>query len=330
MENASGIIIPVASGKGGVGKSVLTANLAISLAEAGYSTIAIDLDLGGSNLHSYLGLSNDFAGIGDYVRARTASLEDLLIPTGTTNLRIIPGDVRTPMMANFHHAQKIKLINDIKKLEAHYILLDLGAGSSFNTLDMFGMSSRSLLITTPEYPAIMNMQMFLKNFIFRRIEGLVKSRSILLNLVHHLFALPHTEVVSVERICREIETRDRDIAQKIRTLCATYRPRIIYNMGQHYEDVNVAQKIDKSLYQMLSMEIDHFGFVFSDSEVTSSTRGKTPLLRYHRDSVVAQNIIEIADRIIRLWPKKLSASSERLHQNAQKNYEQWFHGDSFQ
>ena len=57
MDNKS-VIIPVASGKGGVGKSIVTANLAVSLANSGYSTVAVDLDLGGSNLHSYLGLLN--------------------------------------------------------------------------------------------------------------------------------------------------------------------------------------------------------------------------------------------------------------------------------
>ena len=61
------VIIPVAGGKGGVGKSILAANLAMALAQAGHETIAVDLDLGGSNLHSYLGISNTFAGVGDFL-----------------------------------------------------------------------------------------------------------------------------------------------------------------------------------------------------------------------------------------------------------------------
>ena len=64
-ENSSMTIIPIASGKGGVGKSVITANLAVNLAERGYKVIAADLDLGGSNLHTCLGLDNNNPGIGD-------------------------------------------------------------------------------------------------------------------------------------------------------------------------------------------------------------------------------------------------------------------------
>ena len=67
-------IIPVASGKGGVGKSFLTANLGFALGEMGHRTVAVDMDLGGSNLHAFLGLSNRFPGIGDFLKARTAKL----------------------------------------------------------------------------------------------------------------------------------------------------------------------------------------------------------------------------------------------------------------
>ena len=51
-ENARCKILPIASGKGGVGKSVLVANLGISLASFGQRTVLVDLDLGGSNLHT--------------------------------------------------------------------------------------------------------------------------------------------------------------------------------------------------------------------------------------------------------------------------------------
>ena len=66
-------IIPIASGKGGVGKSFITANLAIALAKLGKQVIVADLDFGGSNLHTCLGIHNTHPGIGDFLRARFAS-----------------------------------------------------------------------------------------------------------------------------------------------------------------------------------------------------------------------------------------------------------------
>ena len=131
--NSGSIIIPVASGKGGVGKSFISANLAIALAELGHKVIAVDLDFGGANLHSFLGLSNRNPGIGDFLQARIAELDELLVPSDIPNLQFLSGDGKTPFMANIAYAQKIKLISRLKKLPADYILLDLGAGSSFNT-----------------------------------------------------------------------------------------------------------------------------------------------------------------------------------------------------
>jgi len=122
-------IIPIAAGKGGVGKSFLAANLAIALAELGHRTIAVDLDLGGCNLHSFLGLPNRFPGVGDFLKARSAQLEELLVPTQAPHLSFLPGDGKTPFMANIAYAQKVKLIYHIEKLRAEYIILDLGAGS---------------------------------------------------------------------------------------------------------------------------------------------------------------------------------------------------------
>ena len=63
-------IIPIAGGKGGVGKSLFVANLAIALAEAGHSTVAVDMDMGSSNLHTYLGLNNLNPGIGDFLKVK--------------------------------------------------------------------------------------------------------------------------------------------------------------------------------------------------------------------------------------------------------------------
>ena len=65
-------IIPIASGKGGVGKSFVSSNLAMALAQLGHRVIAVDLDFGGANLHSFLGLPNRYPGIGDFLQARIA------------------------------------------------------------------------------------------------------------------------------------------------------------------------------------------------------------------------------------------------------------------
>jgi len=74
-ENVRRKIIPVASGKGGVGKSVIAANMSLALAQSGKSTVAMDLDLGGSNLHTLLGIKNTQAGIGNFLSGGSLKLQ---------------------------------------------------------------------------------------------------------------------------------------------------------------------------------------------------------------------------------------------------------------
>jgi len=82
MPVSNATVIPVAAGKGGVGKTQIAANLAIALAQAGEKTIVVDLDLGGSNLHTHLGLPNRNPGLGDYLRARKVGRQDTDVEAG--------------------------------------------------------------------------------------------------------------------------------------------------------------------------------------------------------------------------------------------------------
>ena len=169
-------IIPVAGGKGGVGKSLITANLAIALSRMGHSVVAVDMDLGGSNLHSYLGLGNTNPGVGDFIKRRDGALDQYLVETRWPGLTFVPGDGRTPFMANLSFGEKMKLLKEIIGLSADYVLMDLGAGSSYNTLDFFRVSPYGLVITSIEQPAMMNMLSFLKNAVYRIMDRSLKDR----------------------------------------------------------------------------------------------------------------------------------------------------------
>ena len=134
-------IIPVASGKGGVGKSLFSVNLAIALAEAGNRVLLADLDLGASNAHTVLGLRAVPKGIGCFFSDSDASIDNLILDTEYSNLRFLPGEGEMPGLANIRTSQKNRLIRQLRKQEADYLILDLGAGTSMTTVDFFLLSS---------------------------------------------------------------------------------------------------------------------------------------------------------------------------------------------
>ncbi|MEA1910988.1 MAG: P-loop NTPase, partial [Spirochaetota bacterium] len=178
-------IIPIASGKGGVGKTIFTANLAITLAKMGKTVIAIDLDLGSSNLHTCLGIKNRHPGIGNFIYNKEISLDSLLVKTDIDHLYFIPGDSLIPGTANLQYFIKKKLLKGIQSLVADYILLDLGAGSSYNIVDFFLISQTGLLVTTPETTSILSAYAFLKSAMFRMLFRSFPHKSSEREIIHN-------------------------------------------------------------------------------------------------------------------------------------------------
>ena len=126
------VLLPVAGGKGGVGKSIVSLNLAVTLAHQCKNTILCDLDLGGANLHTLLGLKNNQAGLGTYITKQETDFSNLLQATGIPSLQFIAGDCHYPGVANMDFFTKQKIIKNIQSLDADYVIMDLGAGSTYN------------------------------------------------------------------------------------------------------------------------------------------------------------------------------------------------------
>ena len=101
----------IGGGKGGVGKSLTTANISICLALMGKKVVSIDLDLGGANLHTCLGTSIPDASLSDFLTKKVTHFGDLITPTPIKNLSIISGAQDEFGMANLKQLQKAKILN---------------------------------------------------------------------------------------------------------------------------------------------------------------------------------------------------------------------------
>jgi len=316
-------IIPIASGKGGVGKSFLAANLSIALAGLGKKVIAADLDFGGSNLHTCFGLHNTHPGIGDFLRAHYGNLEDLLVKTSINNLQFLAGDARSPFMANMHHAQKLRLVQHLRKLEYEFLILDLGSGSTFNTLDFFGMTRLGLLVATPEHTSIMNMLTFLKLLAFRIIERTVPKNKSVENKLRELYKLSVSEgLLTVRNLLNEISAIDKEYAEKAKQNWSLYRPRIVFNKCESPGDLELIKDLQNTLDENLMLHVDFFGCLYSDSAVPKTFYERKPLIESSPSSFIQDDINLLADRITRLWTQPIRNSSELLLANANKVFNQ--------
>ena len=162
-------IIPVASGKGGVGKSLLSANLGVAFAQAGQRVVLVDLDLGASNLHLVLGHQAPKTGIGTFLNDVKSDFSRVIADTDVRGLRFIPGDTEIPGTANLKASQRKALGKRLLALEADtdILILDLGAGTHQSILDFFLLSGQGIIVSAPAVTAVLNAYVFLKNTVFR-------------------------------------------------------------------------------------------------------------------------------------------------------------------
>jgi len=292
------VIIPVASGKGGVGKSVFAASLAIALANRGETTVAVDLDLGGSNLHTYLGLANTNPGVGDYLKQRLPGLQNLIVPTTVKNLRFLPGDGKTPFMANIPSEQRFRLLDELQKIPARYLVVDLGAGSSVNTLNLFGLANDGIIVTSLDTPALMNALVFLRNFMFANVLSLgSKNKAVREMLLNTFRREANRENLTMEAIFRSMAEKDKPLAEQIRQRCSHFTPRFVYNMGDQAEDLRVATRIESTLRKSLSLRCTTLGLLFYDTAVRRAVRKDQVFLPANPDSPYARGITAIAGRL---------------------------------
>ena len=311
----------MAGGKGGVGKTFLAANLAIAMANQGYATLVVDLDLGGSNAHSFLNLPNRFPGVGDFLKARSAELADLIVPTQVPNLQFIPGDGLTPFMANIAHAQKVKLISSIKKLPAEYIFLDLGSGTSFNTLDFFRMSPHGFVVATPDYLSIMSMMAFMKHLILRIVERAFAKNQQIRTLLGDYYKQPMTAgQTNLSVLKSELAAIDPEAGKTVTELCRKYRPRIVFNMEEHPDEIKIAEQINNSLESNLDLRVDYFGFIFYDASVRQSVKERIAFLPNYQESKAAKSIVRVAERIEKYLNEPVDNSSQYLLRRVMEVY----------
>ena len=173
----TGTIIAVGGGKGGVGKSILSIGLGTVLARRGKSVVLADLDLGAANLHTYLGILGRTPTIADFILNKAPTLESLIVETPERNVGLISGAEFVPGITSPAHWMKLKLMRHLRAVPADYIIIDLGAGVHFNTLDFFGISDRGVIITAPEPGAVMNAYSFVKGALFRKMQNIFKNNA---------------------------------------------------------------------------------------------------------------------------------------------------------
>lgn len=289
----------IGGGKGGVGKSLVSANVSICLALMGHKVVAVDLDLGGANLHTCLGLPIPQVTLSDYISKKVDRFEDLLVETPIPNLKIISGAQDELGMANLKHMHKNLIIQKLHELDADYILFDLGAGTAFNTIDFFITADKGILVALPEPTSIENTYRFIKSVFYRRlkmVEGVAELESFINETMNAKLTAGAT--TSPADLVKKISEFNPEVGLRIKNEMALFRPNLIINQVRSQADIDIGYSIQSICRKYFGIEMTFPGYLDYDQSVWQSVRKRKPLLIEYPNSKLVNNFDRIVNRLI--------------------------------
>jgi flagellar biosynthesis protein FlhG len=173
--------IAVASGKGGVGKTNVVANLAYALQKRGKQVIVMDADLGLANIDTLLGL-HPRATL-RHVLQGECDIADVLLD-GPGGIRIVPSASGFEDMTQLTTAQRLQLLDQVDLLDGSFdvLLIDVGAGISTNVMFFAVAAQETMVVVTPEPTSLTDAYALIKVLSTRYAE---QSFNVLVNMARN-------------------------------------------------------------------------------------------------------------------------------------------------
>jgi flagellar biosynthesis protein FlhG len=288
----------VGGGKGGVGKSLISANFALTLATRGKKVLAIDLDLGGANLHTCLGVEPPKLGIGDWLTGRNATLEELKTMTPNSQLAIISGSSDPIHITQFAMKKKKELIQELRKLPYDDIVIDLGAGTQDFTIEMFNSADQGILSILPEPTSVENAYRFIKAVFYDRLRN-SEVPSGIKEVIEA--AMDHKNILGIRTpadLFAIVERLDPIAAEDLHEVASTLKPSIVINQVRSQVDIDVGRAICSVCRRFFGIEVKYAGYIDYDNSVWKAVRSKKAVIQEFPHSVLANRMEHLTKALL--------------------------------
>jgi len=291
----------IGGGKGGVGKSIFTLGMGICLSRLGQRIILMDLDLGGANLHTLMGVRYPPYTLEDFFMKRVERLEDIVIDTQIEGIGLICGSDDILGAANPTYSQKLRVLTQIEDLPADQVLMDLGAGTSFNNLDFFNYAQGKLCVLTNQATSLQNVYGFIKSALYRQISREFSRDHEVLNLLRQTSPEEgKVQLDSLDKILAYLgngggnEERHAALAK----LLNDFQVHLVVNMIKTSRDLQAATIIQKVCETYLSIRPLVLGNVSFDLAVEHAINRMLPFPLGQEQTPAANDLDQLARTLL--------------------------------
>lgn len=297
-------LLVVGGARGGVGKTVLAANLGLYLSTIGRRVVLVDADAAGANLHTCLGTAASIplnklrrqARTSEAPRAGTP-LAEALHETPFRGLRLLHLGLDEPALG--YRAERVaKLMGGLRDLDAEYVVVDLGVGVGKEALDNYLGADLSLFVTVPEPTAIENTYRFLRGAFVRYLLRETAEDDARGELERRARAMggapPPIDLL------QELIQEDHPLAPAVQSAMERFRPHVVINQTRLRADLDLGFAMQSAARRRLGIVLDYVGHIDHDDTVWTCVRNRRPLLLEVPGAKSSRKIEKIARHLLML------------------------------
>jgi flagellar biosynthesis protein FlhG len=204
-------------------------------------------------------------------------------------------------IANLFYAQKLKIIDSIKKLPFDYILLDLGPGTNFNTLDFFLTSKKGILICTPEPTSIENSFRFIKTVYFRKLKQMMKKTTF-----DSVFKDPSSDLngsgINPPDIIETVLKHDPGKEAFLRNTLSEFKFKLIFNQFRNNVDATLGDQFENICNRHFYSIFQFLGNIGYDSRIHDAVFSKILYIHKYPHTQSAADLKKIATQMMSNMP----------------------------
>ena len=291
-------MIAVGGGKGGVGKTFVTVNLAAAIAREGFDVVVVDGDLEGANTHTCFGVPPPALSLADFVANREEELTKLMVETGIPNLRLIAATHANLAAAQPGHFQRVRLLSRLRQLPVDLVLIDLGAGTHPAVMDYFLVGDDGIVVFCPEPTSMENAYSFLRAAFYRRMRLSMLTHSVRALVTQAMDQRNERGIRTPADLLREIEQLDPSEGGRFAETLRRFRPRLLINDVRTADEIKLGFSVRSVCRSYFGLEAEYLGYVNHDAGVRESVVARRPLVDVHPNCDAAVYLRRIARKVI--------------------------------
>jgi flagellar biosynthesis protein FlhG len=303
-------ILAVGGGKGGVGKSIISANLSTLLVAQGFKVLVVDLDLGCSNLHTQFGLPPAKKTLVDYLVRKNCTFFESITQGPNNNLGILAGggeeDWNKYINADSHLLRTLWQEILYSRINYRYdiVVLDLGAGTYKHTMDSYSLAHLGLLTALPEPTSIENAYVFLKMYLWKIVENValrMDANDIGVVVQKKLGEVrPGALDEGYLKCLTDLKPFYPEFISNVAKALAGRLLGIVMNQARDQSDSDIGKSMEHICARYFGFQTYYMGCLNYDESVIQAVRSRNLLVSQYPVSLIAKRLEQLVHRVLYL------------------------------